>query len=340
MGWKLTAIFKTEPPDWLKEWGQQVGAKLLRLPEPSTSGADRVVEIARECNASIIKTYNLSMRAPLFPKLRHAGFNRIIQIQRTYQMPQRFQLIKRIYRRWGARRVHLFIAISDYMRQQTQREFLLGSKRVRMVLGGVNTQYFRPRDDKQSLRQQLFGLGSGALIITAASHIHPQKRLDMLVRAMPAIKKEIPEAHMIIAGDGPERTTLQSLIEKLGMVECVQILSGDNRVELICAASDLSVQPSAGEGLSGSAIEAMACGLPLVATPCGGLAEVPEDGVSGVLVHNQTPEGLADAIIPMLQDHDKRKRMGKAARERAEKVFDVRRTAQEIISIYKELLNS
>lgn len=340
LGWKLIAIFKTEPPDWLKEWGQQVGADLLGLPDPSTSGADRVVEIARERGASIVQTYNLSMRVPLFSKLHRAGFHRIIQIQRTFYMPQKGEPLRRLYRHWRSRRIRLFIAISDHLKRQTQREFMVRAGRVRMVLGGVNIAYFHPREDKYDLRQQLFGLGPDALIITAASHLHPQKRLDMLVRAMPAITKDISEVFLIIAGDGPDRNTLQSLIEKLGLCKCVQILNDDNRVELIYAASDLGVQPSAGEGLSGSAIEAMACGLPLVATPCGGLTEVPEDGVSGVLVHDQTPEGLADAIITLLQDHDQRKRMGKAARERAEKVFDVRRTASEIISIYQELLKA
>jgi len=237
-----------------------------------------------------------------------------------------------------ASQFRFFIAVSEYMKLQTQRGFLVNPNRVRLVLNGVNLDYFKPREDKLELRHKLFGLGPDVKIIAACAYLHPGKRLDMLVRAMPIIRAKVPNTHLIIAGGGQEREKLLAIIEDLSLANFARVLSGDNRVERIYGASDIGVLPSAGEGMPGGALEAMACGLPIVATPCGGLAEVPEDGVSGVLVYNQTPEGLEDAIIPLLLDRERCKAMGRAARKRAEDFFDVRRAARQTIEIYRELL--
>jgi glycosyltransferase involved in cell wall biosynthesis len=160
----------------------------------------------------------------------------------------------------------------------------------------------------------------------------------MLVRAFALIAPDHPDARLVIAGGGGEREPLLSLIAELGLDDRAQVLSGDNLVYEIYGASDVAVSPSSGEGLPGSCLEALACGLPLVATPCGGQAEVPEDGVSGVLVGDQTPEGLAAALRPLVEDAGLRRRMGAAGRRRAEERFDVRRTARETIAVYDEAI--
>ena len=117
----------------------------------------------------------------------------------------------------------------------------------------------------------------------------------------------------------------------------MSLLVGDNDVAAIYAASDIGVLPSIREGLGGSAIEAMACGLPLVATPVGGLREIPEPGVSGVLVHDQTAAGLAAELLPLILDRGRREEMGAAALRRAQEMFDVKVAAAKTVAFYDGL---
>ena len=338
IGWKQLCIFKNAPKEWLIDWSERTGGIMLGISNPSGSGIGKVIEIAQENSADIVHTHFIAVQSKLFPILKSAGFNLIVNTQHTYRQQRRFELLRRVYRCFHARHICKFIAVSNYIKHQARRDYLLKNSRIKVILNGVNLEYFRPREDKYELRKNLFNLDKDQLIITSAAHLHPLKRLDMLVKAMAILSSKVPNAYLIIAGGGQERENLLSLIKKLSLQNRAQVLSGDNRVELIYAASDVGVLPSEGEGLPGGAIEAMACGLPFVATPCGGLAEVPEDGRSGVLVKNQTTEGLADAIISLLLNPELRKNMGFAARKRAEEAFDVRRTAEKTIGLYKELM--
>ena len=121
---------------------------------------------------------------------------------------------------------------------------------------------------------------------------------------MVEILKDAPNARLVLAGDGPERQRLR----RTGRCAAdsptrVQILSGPNDVAALYAASDLAILPSVSEGFPGGAIEALAAGLPIVATPNGGTPEVYEDGVSGISVRDQTSRGLAAAVLALVEDH-------------------------------------
>jgi glycosyltransferase involved in cell wall biosynthesis len=109
-------------------------------------------------------------------------------------------------------------------------------------------------------------------------------------------------------------------------------------VAALYAASDLAILPSISEGLPGGAIEALAAGLPIVATPNGGTPEVYEDGISGISVRTQTIHGLAGALGPLIHDPAQREQMGIAARRRAEQLFSIDRPARETLALYEELL--
>ena len=122
------------------------------------------------------------------------------------------------------------------------------------------------------------------------------------------------------------------------MGEVVQVLSADNDVAAIYAASDIAVQPTAGEGIGGAAIEALASGLPLVVTPNGGITEVYEEGRSGLAVHRQTPEGLAEVLLELVLDAPRRAAMGSAARARAQAHFGIERAGRELLAVYDELV--
>jgi glycosyltransferase involved in cell wall biosynthesis len=242
-------------------------------------------------------------------------------------------------RHWRTRHVDRFIAVSDFIARQTMRDFGVRRSRIRVILNATDIERFRPRPgEKLRLRQELLGLGQEHVVMTIAAHMRPAKRQELAVRAMPEILAQMPHARLVLAGDGPERARLGRLIAAHGLDDVVQILSGPNDVAALYAASDIAVLPSISEGLPGGGIEAVASGLPLVATPNGGTPEVYEEGVSGISVRDQTSHGLAGALLPLIADPDLRSRMGEAARARAEQLFTIDRPARETLVVYDELL--
>lgn len=189
------------------------------------------------------------------------------------------------------------------------------------------------------LRARLFRIRDDRVVITQAAHLNANKRQSMLIKAMPAVLAAAPNTHLVLAGGGGDEGTLRELISDYGLQERVSLLTGDNNVAEIYAASDIATLVSAGEGLPGSAIEAIATALPLLVAPNGGLAEVVDDEVSGIHLHDQSVEGTAAALIRLALDTDLRDRLAKAAVARAQDVFDIRVCAAKTVAYYGELLD-
>jgi len=132
----------------------------------------------------------------------------------------------------------------------------------------------------------------------------PVKGLDNLLRAMNSVGKVLPDAQLILVGDGKERKNLESLADSLGIRDSVDFpgrLNGEKKTEYLCQA-DLFVLPSISEGFGIVILEAMACGLPVVATRVGGVPDLVEDGVNGYLVESRDFQEMAKKIILLLQN--------------------------------------
>jgi glycosyltransferase involved in cell wall biosynthesis len=338
-GGRLVCCYNYEAPPWLREWMARAGGELTSVPDPGGGSAADVARLAVQLKADVVHLHFVPLH-PLPMLLRRAGVRHIVVTEHSFRPLGKCYLARAILWHLQSRNVARFIGVSRAMARQVRRDFLVTRNRVRTVLNGVKLDYFRPREDKYALRKKWFALDASAVIIAVAAHLDPLKRLDMLVRGLPEIRAHCPGAFLVIAGGGPEERRLRHIIDELGLTRYVRLLTGDNRVDEIYAASDIGALLSSGEGISGGAIEAMACGLPLVVTPCGGLAEVPEHGVSGFLIKDQSPHGFAAATLPLVEHTSMRQEMGRAARLRAEQKFDVRRTARETIAVYQELLAS
>ena len=136
----------------------------------------------------------------------------------------------------------------------------------------------------------------------------------MLVEAAALVRGRQPELRVLVAGDGAERGRLESLIEELGLADCVLLLGTRSDVPDVLVAADVAVCCSDFEGTPLSVMEYMGAGKPVVATRVGGLPEVVEDGVQGLLVEPRDPANLADALARLLEGESLRRRLGEAAR--------------------------
>jgi glycosyltransferase involved in cell wall biosynthesis len=333
-GFELAAYFSGPIPDHYRAQMEAAGARVGNL-DARRWEAEAATICARERPA--IAHFHFGPHLG-FSEAARAGA-RVVLTEHSPRPRRAAHLLRVAVRRWRTRHVDRFIAVSNFIARQTVRDFGVRRGRIRVILNATDTDRFRPRpEDKLRLRRELLGLGEEHVVMTIAAHMRAAKRQWMAVIAMVEILKEAPNARLVLAGDGPEREHLRELVDAGGLADAVQIVSGPNDVAALYAASDLAMLPSISEGLPGGAIEALATGLPIVATPNGGTPEVYEDGVSGISVRDQTSRGLAAAVLPLIEDADMRRRMGESARRRAEELFSIERPARETLAVYDELL--
>jgi glycosyltransferase involved in cell wall biosynthesis len=172
--------------------------------------------------------------------------------------------------------------------------------------------------------------------VIAVGRLTPQKGLETLIEAAPKVARAVPDAGFLIVGDGPLRAGLERAARASG---AGVVFAGERRdvQDLMRGARALAL-PSVYEGLPLVALEAMACGLPVVASGVDGVPEAVEDGETGVLVPPGDAERLADALIGLLRDPAKAEAMGRRGRARVEAHFSAERMVEETQAVYEACL--
>lgn len=220
-------------------------------------------------------------------------------------------------------------AVSAFLRDETYRTFGCVSCNVRVIPNFVNLEEYRP---DPSACAGAFA-PAGQKVITHVSNFREVKRVKDVVRIFARIRKAMP-ATLVMVGDGPERADAEREAEQLGVTDSVRFLGRLDRVALILQASDLFLLPSQTESFGLAALEAMACGAPAVASRVGGLPEVIEDGVSGILEPAGSVEAMARRSIELLQDPARHRAMRDAAIAHASTF-----SADRIVPMYEALYN-
>jgi glycosyltransferase involved in cell wall biosynthesis len=187
-------------------------------------------------------------------------------------------------------------------------------------------------------RTAIAARASGKLSIGVASRLVAIKGLVYLIRAMALLIPRIPEVRLEIAGSGPAQAQLESEVQSLGLQDCVTFLGWQTDVEACLARWDVFAMPSLEEGFGIAALEAMAFGLPVVATAVGGIPELVQHGRTGWLVPPRDVTALADRIGALLLDTEQRRAMGAAGQERARR-FSIDRMVSSVAGIYDGIVN-
>jgi glycosyltransferase involved in cell wall biosynthesis len=197
--------------------------------------------------------------------------------------------------------------------------------RTRVIYTGVETQTAISRIPQK-------------FVIGFAGRLVPLKGLPVLLQALSSLKPAMPQLQLRIAGSGPQLAALKALAESLGLENNVIFLGWVETLSQERAVWSVMVQPSLEEGLPLSVLEAMADGIPVIASRTGGLPELIRDGVNGRLVEPADAQALASAIQEILEDVPMQKKMGEAAVARVKQEFSVRQMADSVSAIYDELL--
>lgn len=230
-----------------------------------------------------------------------------------------------------------FVAVSEAVREGLVRAFGVDPGRVRVIGNGVDAERFAPRPDvRQALRRQL-GVPLGAFVILHVGRLIPEKDQATLWRAAVLLGGRLPEACVLAAGDGPERAGLESLRQRLGLNRCVRLLGVRSDIEALYQAADVFVLPSLREGMPTALLEAMASGIPVVASDIAPHRELVEQGVTGWLVPPQAPEALAEALAAVARQPEAARRVAAQARGRVVPEWSSQTLAGRLQQMYDEL---
>jgi L-malate glycosyltransferase len=228
-------------------------------------------------------------------------------------------------------RADRILASSNCLAEATVKYAGLDRARVQTIYWGVDLDQFSP--PHRPTQDLLIGFVKG---------MTPKYGLEFLIQAMPRVLRELPTARMVVLCDGPGKTRFRANAQQLGVDDAI-LWNGavsHERMPEHFSRMAISVMPSthASETLGVAGIESQAMRVPVVASRIGGLPESIRDGETGTLVPPQDPDALADAMIDLLKNHDKRIQFGRQGRTFVEGNFDWRKTLEETVEVFREML--
>ena len=307
---------------WLEEYGVEVVRDKAKILLPTPGVAYCVKAIVRERKISTVFFGAAAPLGLLSRTLRKTGVTHIVALTHGHEVwwskVWPFTLAMKSISRHVSHLTYLGEFTKSAISRSITRE---AAAHMVKIAPGIDTDHFSPQDASQ-LRSEL-GLSEKKVIVSVGRLVH-RKGQDILIEAMPAIIKEVPEAHILMIGEGPYRSYLENRVKALGLQERITFIGRIQYADLprhICA-GDLFVMPSrsrlAGlevEGLGIVYLEASACGLPVIAGDSGGAPDAVLEGETGLVVDGTSKVDVAAAVIELLQDADRSKTMGIRGRE-------------------------
>jgi glycosyltransferase involved in cell wall biosynthesis len=281
----------------------------------------RLQRLFRTLEADVVHTHD---EKPLVYGAPAAWLARVPRIIHTQHHGHLAQITKRqnLLIRWAARLVHCYVCVSQDAAEQAVCNGIARHRQA-LVHNSIDLQRFAYTGPK----------ADGPVVLVA--RLHPLKGIDVLLRAAVGMVRAEPDFRLEIAGDGAHRPELERLADELGLRAHVRFLGEMRDVAGLLSRARLFVLPSYSEGVSLTLLEAMAVGLPVVATRVGGNPEVVVPGETGVLVPPGNAEELSQAMLQMWRDAGRGRHLGEAGRRRVEQCFDVRRMVKKYERLYE-----
>src|SRR5207302_1237241 len=239
--------------------------------------------------------------------------------------------------RFLARLTDRIVTLTDRGAEEHVRYKIAGQQKFVTIHGGNSLAPFRSMRVNATFKRRELGLPPEGPIIGTVGRLVPIKGHTWLIRAVPRVLAEFPQACVVLIGDGPLRGELKELTAELGISPHVVFLGTRHDIPECLTALDLFVLPSLNEGMGRALVEAMAVGCPVVATCVGGIPDVVTDGATGLLVPPRDDRALADAILTLLRDRRLLAAYGEAAQRRVDERFDIETMVRSIERLYDEV---
>lgn len=222
------------------------------------------------------------------------------------------------------------IAVSEAVKRHLCSQGVPGG-RVSVVHNGVDLARFEPMAMEEA-RERL-GWGQDSPVFGVFGRLSPEKGQRVAIEAMFLLLKDCPNARLVICGAGRDLEDLRTTADSLGIAGSVEFAGFVEDVRGLMSACDAVVVPSIREGFGLAAVEAMALARPVIASNAGGLPEVVESGVTGLLVDPNNPDALAEAMMRVAGDRENALELGRRGRERAEERFEIGRQMGKVLTV-------
>lgn len=318
----------------------------LRRPSgPTAAVLPRIWQLLRRLSPTILHTRNLSTL-----ELQVAGWAARIPVRIHGEHGWDMEDLHRSNAKalWTRRAiapfVHRFVALSAPTETYLRQRVLVPGARITNIPNGVDTSRFHPAQDlDQEKRLILPGGVERRFVIGVVGRLAPVKNIPLLLKAVARARSVNPEfardAFVAVIGDGPVRDELTAIAEWLGLKDAVWFSGARDDIPECVRCIDVLCQPSLAEGISNVILEAMASGVPVIATDVGGNSELVSDGRTGVLVTSEDERALADALICYHSDPDLRRVHGRAGLESARGRFSLSGMVDAYTGMYADELN-
>jgi len=268
---------------------------------------------------------------------RLCGIPCIPSVHNVYRKTKEQKIQRRITNNLLGRISGRVIAVSEAVREDVIQYDRVGPSKVLVIRNGVDTELFSPAGTSDGIRKEL-GLGENDTVIGFVGRLVPAKGLAHLISAFADVRKEIDHVKLLIVGRGALLGSLQDMAAEKGLQGDIIFAGERSDIPGVLSSIDIFAMSSEEEGLPNALLEAMSAARPSVVTTAGGMKEVVQDGVTGLIVPVGDPAALARAMKRLIIDKELSRAMGMAAREYIEKNFSILATARVWENLYRELL--
>ncbi len=252
------------------------------------------------------------------------GTCRVVHTVHGFPWPQSWR--RRIVNQFAGQLTKYLVTVSQDLSGYAKHDLGVRSKKLRVIYNGIDANRFSLGNGKRNDR--------AAIIMV--SRLSSEKDFPTLLNAADAIRRKKPDFLLRLAGDGPQRGKIERLVHELALERHVELLGNRSDIPELLSNAAAFVLSTHTEGLSIALLEAMASGLPIVATDVGGNREVVVEGETGFLVPRQSPAMLASRLLWILDHPEESRQLGAAGRRRVEEIFDIRRMVSEYERLYWE----
>jgi len=330
----LDPVIATLRPGWLTERANDAGIETWIVPQPEGWSIGWIPRFARRLareRIALLHGHEFAMSVYAGSAARLARIPCVVTLHGRHWVAGR-RLRAVAYRGLHAAGVRI-AAVSDDLAGFLAGASGLSRASIAVIENGIPIAPARDAHEVATLRTEMrsrLGLDAHTPLLVAVGNLYPVKDHALLLRALAGLA----DVHLAIAGRGDEQRRLEDLARELGIGGRLHLLGLRDDVGHWLAAADVFVHPSRSEEMPLAILEAMAEGLPIVATRVGGVPDAVIDGETGVLVASGDAEGLREAIRALLEDEPRRRALGRGARARTEERFSVERMVDRHLHAY------
>jgi len=343
-GWRSILGFAELPPPWLGTMFKDAGAvvEVMNVNQPLLPRFKALREIVGKHSVDIIHSTFLDIFSLDTVFMKMSGVKKVIfsdQVSRVRE--DRFSikdLIVRMKNKVTCRWIDMIIADAEFIKKDLIERCSADPKKIHVIFNGVNVRRFCAKYDREKRKKEL-GIPEDHHVVTTVAKCIPEKGIDIFLRAAKEVLKGEDKVTFVIVGDGPLLEEMRTLASSLGISKAVLFMGLRSDVDEILAISDVFVLCSVWqEAFAFTLLEAMASGIPVVASDIGAIPESVQNGVTGILFPPRDANAAADAINSLIANAALRSQMGFAGRRRVEVRFSMDHWVNKTIEVYEKAL--